>query len=482
MQTRSPRAAIGNLPLSLMGLVFVSIGTVAAIFAVPEDPQPAAALQLSASLLGIGLMAAPVLRIGRDHTSLLRTENALMFGLVYWLLLDPIQALYPMYGISYDVVVTEFIAIWLFACSVWIGVAGSGISPPRFLNRVAQLAIPDATLFKMIMASFILGIFYFAYSSDFNIGTMIDGLGRSRFAAPWSRRSLGDANAFVEQLSYFGYILPSLTVLLAHRRGWLQPHVILAIVLAAVMFAFLSQSGGRRIAGVIIGSALVSWMLLQQRFNLKLIVGTAVAILGLLAIMQTILSYRVSGFNTLFSEEGSLRDSAAESAGWKIQVDDNFLRFAQVIQVFPDIVPNLGLQPLTYNLVKPVPRVLWPDKPTSAGYDLTEILGMRGVSLTSSILGEFYAMSGLFAVCLGGLFFGLLGSMWNRVLDSPGGNSRGLTYGVGLMDMVAGLRSMQDLVLMSYGLLGWIVIASALARRRAARAAKQHSTVAQGGR
>ena len=42
------------------------------------------------------------------------------------------------------------------------------------------------------------------------------------------------------------------------------------------------------------------------------------------------------------------------------------------------------------------------------------------------------------------------------------GPDKSIVYSIGLLVLFAGLRSMQDLVIMSYGLFGWIVIARLL--------------------
>ena len=58
--------------------------------------------------------------------------------------------------------------------------------------------------------------------SGFNPLVMYDGLFVSRFAASWARGGLGGWDAFINHLVYFGYHLPTLTVILASRLGrWL---------------------------------------------------------------------------------------------------------------------------------------------------------------------------------------------------------------------------------------------------------------------
>src|SRR5262249_25818196 len=149
--------------------------------------------------------------------SALRAEHILMLALVYWLLLDPLQSAYPLYLVSYDSVVMAMTAIATMAIGIWLCAAGQGRPAPSFILRTARFSIGDSNLFWGACIAFLLGTFYFAWSSGFDLSIMLDGLGRERFAAPWDRGDKGDWRAFAEHMVYFGYVLPSLTVLLAHR-------------------------------------------------------------------------------------------------------------------------------------------------------------------------------------------------------------------------------------------------------------------------
>ena len=205
---------------------------------------------------------------------------------------------------------------------------------------------------------------------------MIQGLSANRFAAPWSRGSMGDWTAFIEHLQYFGYVLPSLTVLLADRKGWLQSRVIVSAGLSLVMLLFLAQGGGRRVIGVILGAAVLTWMLSQRRLTLKPLIVFAVATVSVLGLMHEMLQYRASGIGAALSGKGP------EDENSFLHVDDNFLRLAQVTLWFPDVHPYVGLQPVTFALVRPVPRVFWPDKPLDPGYDLARMVGLKATSLS----------------------------------------------------------------------------------------------------
>ena len=445
--------------LIAVGAIATLCGTTAAILSVPDDPQPRGALFWSAVWCSFGLLTAPVLGLRKTTQAILRTENFLMIGLVYWLLLDLLQGAYPLDNVSSEDVILAFTAIGAMAVGIWFGMLGAGWRLPQLVLGAAKQEFSSTGLFRAVWLCFFLGMFYFAYSSNFDPSLMLDALGLCRFCAPWSTGAFGGLEAFFVNLKYFGFVLPSLTVLLAHREGWVRPKAIVSAILSIIFTAFLAQEGGRRVLGVVVGAALIIWLLLQVRVRLKVIFGALTVVTILLVSMEVMLKDRQHGFSA--SEQTS---NYSESRAL-VHVDDNFLRLSQIIHFIPDVQPYVGLQPLFYAAVLPVPRVLWPGKPSDPGYNLTEMLGWSDVSLSTSIIGELYAMYGLIVVFLGGLVFGRIANMWNKILALPG-KGKSMMYGLGVMMLFAGLRSMLDLVFMSYGLLAWLVTARLLPRAR----------------
>lgn len=455
----------GATSYSVLGSISVVLGLSAAIASAPDDPRPLGAMFWPALYLTIGLLAVPVLRVRRNLTSIIQTEHFLMLALVYWLILDMLQSEYPLVNVTYDSVIMAMMAIGAMAIGIWLGSAGKGWRPPGVILRAAQSSMDDFKLVTAICISFFLGMFYFAWSSGFDLPVMIEGLGRSRFAAPWSCGRSGDWSAFIEHMTYFGYFLPSLTVLLAHRRGWLQARVVFSAVVSVIMLLFLMQSGGRRIVGVVIGAAFLSWLLMQERLRPRLLIGVAFVLILLLAVMNTMLEYRQVGL------AGWLHGDYLRERYSALHVDDNFLRLSQITEIFPETVPYVGLRSLVYVLVRPIPRALWPGKPSDPGYDLPTLVGLKGsagTSLSYSIVGELYVINGLLAVLLGGLLFGRLSGMCNKIIDMPGDTGKPLVCGLAIMTLFASIRSMQDLVILSYALLAWLIISRVLSRRREA--------------
>ena len=122
-----------------------------------------------------------------------------------------------------------------------------------------------------------------------------------------------------------------------------------------------------------------------------------------------------------------------------------------------------------YAAVRPIPRVFWPDKPIDPGFDLSRAVGMKGVSLSMSIIGEWYLGWGWPAIFIGGWIHGRLAKAANTLRDQGKASSNPIVYGLAVMVLVAGMRSMLDLIIMSYALVAWWGVNRLLARRCAPR-------------
>src|SRR5262249_6092417 len=202
------------------------------------------------------------------------------------------------------------------------------------------------------------------------------------------------------------------------------------------------------------------------RLKPRVLVGGLVGAILVLASMELMLHSRQYGF-------GSSEEANIEGEGL-VHVDDNFLRLSQIMHLIPDEQPHVGRQQLFYLMALPIPRVFWEGKPTDPGYNLAEMLEIPNVSLTASIIGDLYATYGLICVFIGGFLIGSIGKMWNKILTLSG-SSKTMAYSLGVMVLVVGLRSLQDLVLMSYGVAAWLALVKLLRPVRPERSRKPAS-------
>jgi oligosaccharide repeat unit polymerase len=442
---------------AMVGFAATSAALLIALALFPAEPSPQGALFVPAVVLSAGILLLPIARGIRRSPALLNAENLVAFGFVFWLLLDLIQGAYDLQDAADWAIRDAFIAIGVSAAAMWVGVAGRPWPLPKWIQEIARRPMDTRTVGRLVPVCFLLGMFNFAYATGFQMDVMFSYLGEQRWAAPWGRQQLGGWDAFLDQMQYFGYVLPSLTALLIVRRGFV-PQTWVAIVLSGIMEAFLAQGGGRRIIGVTVGAAIIVWIQSQPAINIRRLVLVAVAAIGLLAAMQFMLNIRSRGYEDYAARGASDYDY--------LHVDDNFLRLSQVIQIVPAEHEHVGFQQLIFTAVRPIPRVFWPGKPIDPGFDLPAIVGMKGVSLSTSIIGEWYLSFGWIAVVFGGWLHGRLARTANVLRDNPEFRTNPIVYGLAVMVLVSGMRSMLELVLMSYALIAWWA-ANRLTRSRA---------------
>ena len=433
-------------------------GTNLALWSVPSNVAAEGTLAVSGMWMCLGLACA----VGADVLfrglgAVFRAEHIVMPGIVYFLLIDLLEGLYPVAAPA-DMIAAAFIAIALFASGCVVARLIPPLRLPRAIRESVTGEYSEGLLLGLLIAFFGLGMFRFFWASGFSTDVLLEGLGAPRFSAPWSRGQFGGWDALTDALINFGYPLGTFTVMLALRsRRWMDWKVGLGMLLSAIFLLFIAQGGSRRLVGVVIGAGLFTWACGNRgRLHLASALGIVVTVAALLGAMNVLLEARNEGWAEYVYE--------APGSG-AIRVDDNFLRLTQVIEAVPENHPHIGFQWIWYLLVRPVPRILWAGKPMDSGFSLPDYLGLEGVSLSTSVIGEWYLGFGWAGVFLGGLLFGLLGRTWSQVLED-GRTVKSLgVYGFGVVVLFLGIRSMIELILLCYPLALWIVADRLITRR-----------------
>jgi hypothetical protein len=432
---------------------------VLAVLLVPYDySQPGALIPSSLALATGLLLPIGYISLARPM-QLFRADNLLFAGIVYWLLFDLMQGVNePQQDVSPAAVRLAFVAIGLFAIGIWIALLFRPWRLPAMVTQAATAKPPSESLFGVLVACFVLGMANYLIATNFDIQLIIDTLGKARFEEPWGAKKVGGLESFRTHLVYFGYLVPSLTVLLAVRAGWGNVMTILAIIMSIIVLAFPSQSGVRGEIGVIGGSAILTWLLTRSNIGLGVLFRTGLATVLLLAWMQVMYIYRKEGLSKFF--EGPTISRLQEK---HVAVDDNFYRLCQVMELFPDHIDFVFGKQIYYVAVRPIPRAIWENKPLGPGFDFEELVRVRGCTLSVSVIGELYFDFGLMFVFLGGLVFGRLAGMWNRLLfcGEPG-SAWPLMYAAGTMALFIGIRSEQAFVVRTYPVLAWLAISQAI--------------------
>ena len=425
-----------------------------------------------ALVMSAGLAVAPVVAALRYPKALLRGESLLSLAPIYWLLLDLLQGVYGMQDITADHVRQAFLAIGLFVVMVWLGAIRRPWRIPQVVISAVSQEFSINTYFVLAAACFLIGMLNFAVPCNFNVFEMAHYLGQERWAAPWGRGQLGGWDAFLDHLQYFGYLLPVLTVVIGRRVGVRNVRTIVCVGMSIVMALFLAQSGSRRVIGVVGGMALILWILDQRRLRVKHLVTSVVAIAALLVALQFMLEYRSVGLGVLVgkSEIASGRFEKRQILeDQHLRVDDNFYRLCQVMQLIPESYGFVYHKYLIYVIVRPVPRVFWPGKPVDAGFDLPTALGVEGVSYSYSVIGELYMSLGFLGIALGGWFYGRVASMASGLLARCTTQGALVIYSIVVMALFSGMRSILELILVSYVVLAWVGLSHLFIKLRHAK-------------
>ena len=458
---------------TLLAILSTSIATTLSILLIPDNPAREGALFYPALVMSAGLAVAPITAALRFPKALLRGESLLALAPIYWLLLDLLQGVYAMEDITADQVRRAFLGIGLFVVMVWLGAIRRSWKIPKLLVNSVSQEFSSNTYFGLALACFFLGMLNFAVPCNFDVFEMVHYLGQERWAAPWGRGQLGGWDAFLDHLQYFGYLLPVLTVVIGRRVGVRNLRTVICMAMSVVVTLFLAQSGSRRVIGVVVGMALVLWVLDQRRLRIKHLLASVGAIVALLIALQVMLEYRNIGFSALIGK-GEVVSGRFEKRQLleeeHLRVDDNFYRLCQIIQLIPESYPFVYHKYLIYVIVRPVPRVFWPDKPIDAGFDLPTALGVEGLSLSYSVIGELYMSLGFIGIALGGWFYGRISAMASALLTRCTTQGALVIYSIVVMALFSGMRSILDLILVSYVVLAWVGLSHLFIRLRRATA------------
>jgi len=446
-----------NYAMALLGLV---LGTVTAIVALPSDYYEPGGLTFSALLLAAGLLTGPFVSSLTDPRGWLRAESVMMLGLVYWLLTELLSTDYEAYQLTRDGIIRAFVYIGLFAAMIQLGSAIAHRWHAEFFKP--RPSPPDFSadwLFNALMACSLLGLLARVIPCEFSPECLSEGLFGARQMGAWTRGMKGDSGAFVQHLGYFGYLSLPLTVALHYRVRRIDWRVAAGLVLTVIFMLFLIKDGGRRLVGMVAGSGLLTWLLLRPRLNLReLVIGGGAGLL-LLALMEVMLMFRLSSggvLENLFS--GRAFESNPLEEG--VKVDNNFNSLVRTLDLIPQFEPFTGWDSVVYWAVRPIPRVLWPEKPINPGVDIPTALGKNwgpGFSLTLSAVGDWYIGFGIWSIALAGLGMGFLGGRLVLAWFKPTLRQT-MLYSLGAMCLFIGLRSYLELILMSYPILALLLI------------------------
>ncbi|HEX4085522.1 MAG TPA: O-antigen polymerase [Chthoniobacteraceae bacterium] len=319
------------------------------------------------------------------------------------------------------------------------------VSPKRKnpLQSFFQQPVPSSVLFSIFWACILVGYLNMLIAVKFNIFEMVDYFMQPRFTQPWQRGRFGDWMAMLYEMSMILYLVPPLGgILLARRKKHSRTQVFLVMlgVLFTLFYGF--SSGTRNIFASYLVTFLIGYCFAAGiRQTKEIVIITVLTAVALVASTKVMLDFRDVGLKDYITE-GYYKDRSNTQVGQGLAVDNNLYAISRMVEYFPSHHPYTGMEIPYLALIHPIPRVLWPEKPTGMSITVEDVFGATDWTVATSVVGEEYIMGGYFAVFFMSVFFGLCCAWWN-LLASPKNSEFGiLVYASGFFSAVITMRSM----------------------------------------
>ncbi len=395
--------------------------------------------------------------------SLVRTDLLMivaLFGLTLLEFFFPQEAVEQM--VSAHSATRGVEALFLGFCGLIIGRHFASRRRPRVASAVWVQWSPT-TLFRLYLVLLFVGYLNMLWAVGFDPVELVDQMLRPRFSQPWTRGRLG---GWFELLGEFGklllYLVPAVagTVLAKPSRF---THLQITFVVLGFLFTLFHafSSGTRNVFCIYLIIFLTAYVLLKPNISWKRVIVLSCAATGILYFSAYhMLQFRKVGL------ESYIERGVSGVAGWRKEtlfIDNNLPVISRLTEIFPDRVDYLGWEFVSFAILRPIPRALWPSKPEKLSVAAEDALNVRGATLSSTFVGEAYMMGGYLAVVVVGLLFGWLAGWWNRFGWDLRSNAAVILYASGFF---AALISMRSTIFLTTAMLPTIAIWLYLKRGR----------------
>lgn len=425
---------------SVAGTVCLLFGLLLGYSLYPHEQTPAAMARVAAVTVGIAFLVSVFFDCQKGLRNLFRTDLLCLIGLFG---LTLAEFLFPQEEFN-TLTTPEQTANALNAVLLGMGGLAIGrhlVTPKPMRSQWLTLEeISNKALFRIFVIAGVLGFLYMLIAVKFNPVTLIAGMLGPRFSEPWGRERLGSWSSLLGEVGLLRYVIPPLMGVIWNRRQYFsifQMAIMLAIFTLTMFHGF--AGGTRNVFIAYVATYLMGYLLTLPTFNFR---NTIVPILaaGAISVFASyhMLEFRTVGLFYYVTNEvyasGDTRDTLA--------VDYNLASMGPLIDTFPERHEFLGLEVLTWSLLKPVPRALWPGKPEGLSVSIEELTGAEGWTVAATYLGESYMMAGWLGVIGVSLFFGALAAWWNRMAMGKQSDYALVVYALGFFAAGITMRSM----------------------------------------
>lgn len=309
-------------------------------------------------------------------------------------------------------------------------------------EEIMTRPVPPTWLAVIFWCSFFLGFLHILLATDFDIPKIVEAMLRARFDQPWGRGRLGDWKALITELQLLLYLVPPLFGLMLGKRERYSAINLLLSGLAFLWVLFFGFTGGTR---NVFAAYLVTFLIAftfsspPQRRTQVIVVAVLCGAMMVTA-TRVMLDMRTVGLKRWLAGDMPSMITRQNSS---VFVDDNLLAISVLTQYFPKQNQDryLGFEIPYLALIRPIPRALWPGKPTGMSISIEDVFKVKGVTIAATFVGEAYMSGGLFAVLLEGMVLGILATFWNRFSAQKNSELGLLVYSSGFFAVTITMRS-----------------------------------------
>jgi hypothetical protein len=409
------------------------------VLAHADLPSSIARIASIGVFIGIGLSVVSDYRLG-GMRNLIRADLMAIFAF-YFLTLFEFLFPQPNFDGMVDVPSTRqaILEVYLGFFGLFIGRHLLRPKKQPFANILTR-EIPAIWIVIIFWFCCLVGYLHMLVSVNFDLGEMVYWFMSPRFSQPWQRGRLGDWKALLVEMGLFMYLIPPLGgIMIArrHRYGIISLLVACAALLLTFFYGF--TSGTRNIFASYLITFVIAYSFAlpfaRQKELVALSIGSGIAMLLATYFM---LQFRTVGFRNYITGNYEPLDTQERT----LYVDYNLYTICRLVDYFPDKRGFLGWE-IPYNaLIRPIPRAVWKDKPEGLSSTIEEALGVEGLTISASFVGEAYMCGGMVIVVIAAPSFGALTSWWSY-LASPRNSDLGiLIYASGFFATVISMRSL----------------------------------------
>lgn len=380
-----------------------------------------------ALLAGIGISYLLDWRSGLRN--LIRVD---VFALLAFFFLTFFEFLFPQGHFDTLVIredVTEATQLLIMGLAAMVIGRHLSLFPKATLAKVGEVEMNPGDFLLIFFGATFFSFLPQLMAVDFNPLTWFEETLKTRFGRAWARGKYGSLETLLYELQLLGYVMPPIAGLIFARRKQYNTGILLLVGLALLLLWYEAfASGTRNILAVKIAGFFAGFFVIQRELKLIFIIPTVLCVgVSFVVLADHMLSFRNMGLGRYVEGEfykedyQELNDSYlgggfeedADEKGY--MVDYNVWRFSQLVSAFPENYDFIGINMPYVALTKPIPRALWPGKPMGLKVGLEEAVGVEGMTIAVTWVGEAFIAGGWVWIVGIGLAIGAFCGWWNHL-------------------------------------------------------------------